>query len=203
VPIEQTTSRDSRRRCGVVTILLTGLLLFSSATTIAATDVPVDRQALILTRALAYDRELRVRAGDDLLIAVLAKPGHGASAEMSGAFSKALRDMGHVKVQGLVLRGTQLAFTGAPALAAAVAAQDVDVLYICAGLEPEVPAIIEVTRKHRIVTIGSREEHLARGATLGVFQFESKPTIVVNFPAAKSEGASFSSDLLRLAKVIR
>jgi hypothetical protein len=36
-----------------------------------------------------------------------------------------------------------------------------------------------------------------------VFAVEGKPTIVVNLAASKAEGASFGSDLLRLAKVIR
>ena len=35
------------------------------------------------------------------------------------------------------------------------------------------------------------------------FQVDGKPTIVVNLPAAKAEGSAFSSDLLRLAKVIK
>jgi hypothetical protein len=170
---------------------------------VSAQDVPPERQVLILTRALAYDDEIKNRAGDDVLIGVVSKVGNAASDAMAGAMLKAFRGIGGVKVQGLSLKFTQLAFTSGPALQAAAASQNVDVMYVCAGLEADLPAIIEVTRKRRTISIGSREEHVQRGLAIGVFQVDGKPTIVVNLPAAKAEGSAFSSDLLRLAKVIK
>ena len=170
---------------------------------VAQLEVPADRQVLILSRALAYDDELKSRAGDDVLLGVLAKPGHSVSEAMSTNMAKAFKGIGNVKVQGLGIKVTQLTFTTGAALAAAAAAQSIDVLYICPGLEADLPAIIEVTRKRRMVSIGSREEQVTRGLAIGVFPVDSKPTIVVNLPAAKSEGAAFSSDLLRLAKVLK
>jgi hypothetical protein len=36
-----------------------------------------------------------------------------------------------------------------------------------------------------------------------VFLISARPTICVNLPASKAEGAAFGSDLLRLAKITR
>jgi len=179
------------------------VFLLSTAAPAAAQEVPVERQVLILTRALAYDDDIKSRAGDDVMVAVLAKAGNPASEAMAAALVKAFRGIGGIKVQGLPMKVTQVSYSNGPTLMSAAASQGVDVLYVCVGLEADLPAIIEVTRKRRNVSIGSREEQVQRGLALGVFQVDGKPTIVVNLPAAKAEGSAFSSDLLRLAKVIK
>jgi len=166
-------------------------------------EVPAERQVLILARALSYDDEIKGRVGDDVNVVVLSKPGNGASEAMSATMQKAFKGISSVKVQGLPLKINALTFSSGAALATALANQGIDVLYVCAGLEADLPAIIDVTRKHRTLTIGSREDHMTRGLALGVLPIDGKPTIIVNLGAAKAEGAAFSSDLLRLAKVIR
>jgi hypothetical protein len=158
---------------------------------------------LILTRALAYDGNLKTRAGADLLIAVVGKPGHPASEELAGTMGKAFRSLANVKVQGLAVRATQVAYKDPATLAATLEREGVDALYVCPGLDAELMSIFEATRKLKIVTMASRQDYVQRGLSLGVFAIEGKPTIVVNLAASKLENAAFGSDLLRLAKVIR
>ncbi len=179
------------------------LIVLGLAAPLAAQEVPPERQVLILTRALAYDDEIKNRAGDDVTVAVMAKAGNPASETMAAAMVKAFRGIGGTKVQGLGVKISQLSFSNGPTLMTTVSSQSVDVLYVCIGMEADLPAIFEVTRKRKMVSIGSREEHVQKGLALGVFPVDGKPTIVVNLPAAKAEGSAFSSDLLRLAKVIK
>jgi hypothetical protein len=47
------------------------------------------------------------------------------------------------------------------------------------------------------------ERHARRGVALVVTAPEGKPAITVNLPASRLEGVDFSSDLLRLATVVR
>jgi hypothetical protein len=51
--------------------------------------------------------------------------------------------------------------------------------------------------------MGASEALIVRGVALGVVIAESKPTLLVNLTSAKSSGAALSTDLLRVAKVIR
>jgi hypothetical protein len=166
-------------------------------------DLPPERQVPILTRALAYDENLRERAGDELVVAIVAKAGSKASEQGAEAVSKAFSGLAGIKVQGLPLKSTRLTFTSAAALATAIQNQGVDVLYICPGLESDLPGILEVTKKAHVLSMGSREDHINKGVSLGVFLIAAKPTICVNLAASKAEGAAFGSDLLRLAKVVR
>lgn len=192
----------ARRGFAAVALALVSALVVSAAAA-PADEVPAARQVLILTRALAYDGNLKTRAGTDLLIAVLGKPGHAASDELAGTMGKAFRGLGNVKVQGLAVRATQVAFKDAATLSATLEREGIDALYVCPGLDAELMGIFEATRKLKVITMASRQDYVQRGLSMGVFSIDGKPTILVNLAASKSEGAAFGSDLLRLAKVIR
>ena len=195
------------RRLGALgLVLLTAVPAAAAPATAAATaaaDVPPDRQVLILARALAYDDNLKTRAGTELLIAVLWRPGQPASEGCGTALTAAFKALGSVKVQGLPLKSVSIGWTGEPPLSAAIAAQGIDALYVCGGLEGELPTITTLSRRVQVVTLASQENQVGRGLSLGVFAVEGRPTIVVNIGASRREGAAFGSDLLRLAKVIK
>ena len=168
-----------------------------------ADSVGPDKQAVILARALAYDDNLRNRAGDSLVIAVLFKPGAGGSESAADGMVRAFKALEGVKVQNLPMHVLKLAYGSRDALHGAVGAQGIDAVYVCPGLEGDQGAIRDESRRDHILTIASREEQMNAGLSLGVFQFDGKTTITVNLPASKEEGAAFSSELLRLARVIR
>jgi hypothetical protein len=195
---------SKRRPHSLFSLLAAAALLVSSGgPVVGQPDLPPERQVPILTRALAYDENLRSRAGDELVVAIVAKSGSKASEQTAEAVGKAFSGLAGIKVQGLPLRSTRLNFSGAANLAGAVQKDGIDVIYICPGLDSELPAILEVARTNHVLSMGSREEYINKGASLGVFLISSKPTICVNLAASKAEGAAFGSDLLRLAKVIR
>jgi hypothetical protein len=98
---------------------------------------------------------------------------------------------------------TKLAFDNPAGLKAAVASHGIDILLVCEGLEGDLSAIKEFSHGQKVLTVGSKEPHLSQGLSLGVFFEGDRNSIVVNVKAAGEEGASFSSELLRLAKVIR
>jgi YfiR/HmsC-like len=196
-------SSRALRGCSAAVVLTLLSTLIASAPAAPADEVAPARQVLILTRALAYDGNLKRRAGADLLVAVLGKPGNVPSDELASTMGKAFRGLGNVKVQGLAVRATQIAYKDAASLVAVIEREGIDALYVAPGLDAELMGIVEATRRLKVVSMASRQDYVQRGLSLGVFAIEGKPTIVVNLAASKAEGAAFGSDLLRLAKVIR
>jgi hypothetical protein len=166
-------------------------------------ELPPDRQVPILTRALAYDDNLKARAGDELVVAVLAKPGNSLSDQAAEGVHRAFKGLAGIKVQGLPLRAIRLNFTGGAHLVTAIQSQGIDALYLSPGLETDLGTILEVSKQQHVLSLGSRPDHINKGVSLGVFLIAAKPTICVNLGASKAEGAAFGSDLLRLAKVVR
>jgi hypothetical protein len=165
--------------------------------------VPVERQVLILTRALAYDENLAHRAGEEFVVAVLSRGASAAADPIADVATRAFKNLGGVKIHGLPVRAIHLSYSSASTLAAAVDGEGIDALYLCPGLDADLAAVLEVSRRKKIITMASKEEQVNKGAALGVFNVDNKPTIFVNLVGSKAEGAAFTSDLLRLAKVIR
>jgi hypothetical protein len=184
--------------------LLTAGLGLGAVGGAAAQEMTIDhRQVATLMRALAYDQRLVARAGADIHVGVLSKAAAPASGRASDAITLAFQSVNGASVQGLPVRTSQVAFTDVDVLATAIERRSIDVLYICPGLEAEVPAIVELTRKRHVLSIGSREEHVTRGAALGVFTVEGSPTVFVNLEGSRKEGVLFAGAMLRLARVIR
>jgi len=165
-------------------------------------DAPASTVAMTLLRALAYDVNLKDRAGSSVVLAVLHRPTSSPSRRESQDLMKAFKELEAVTVQGLPFRVTSLPFTDADALEQGARAAEISILYVCASLEDDLPAIRELARKLKIRTSGGKEALAVAGLSLAVDP-EAKPSLIVNLKQSRDEGASFSSALLRLAKVIK
>jgi hypothetical protein len=168
-----------------------------------AVDLPADRQALILVKVLAYDGNLKTRAGNDVVVGVLFKGGNAVSERAADDLVKAFATLGAPKVQGLPIKATKVAYGSAAGMVGSIKSEGLDTIYICPGLDAELAAILELTRVHKVMSIAGIEDYFTKGAALGVFVVQDKPAIFVNLPTSKNEGVAFGSDLLRLAKVVK
>jgi hypothetical protein len=191
-------------------LLVFGLALLSNTgrlgrcgRALADEDLPPSRQVVIIMRALAYDGNLKTRAGGAIDIAVLYKKGHARSEQMAASMAKAFGALSATQVAGLPISVSRLGYGGGEALGKSIGTGNIDLVYVCEGLEGELGAITEVTRRAHSLTVGSRQEHVHGGLSLGVFQTEEKVIILLNLQASRQEGAAFAADLLRLASVIR
>ena len=167
---------------------------------------PVDgevlqRDVLVLVRALAYDRNLASRFGTDLTFGVV----HGGEKPEGEpqAVLGVLDALKAVKIGGLALVAKPIAWTDSDALTNAVAEQQIDVLFIASGLDEAAAAAPQITQNAKRTTMTRHRPYLDGGLALGVDDVDGKPRIAVNLPAAKAEGANFTAELLRLAEVIR
>jgi hypothetical protein len=162
-----------------------------------------DKRVTMLTRALAYDYSLRTRARDSLVVALIYKPGSPTSEAAADSLFKSFKALNGVKVQGFSPAAVKMPFESAESLKAAVSAQGVDVVMVCEGLDAEVVAVREVCRALKVMSVGEKLSYVEAGLTIGVIEAGGKPGMVVNLGAAAAENVSFSSELLKLAKVIR
>jgi hypothetical protein len=170
---------------------------------LADEEVLPSRQVVIIMRALAYDANLKTRAGGTINLGILYKKDNVRSEQMASIMTKAFGALASTPVAGLPIAVARLSYGGAEALRKSVGAMGIDILYVCEGLDGDVGAITEVTRRTKVLTVGSRQEQVPKGLSLGVFQVDGRTSILLNLPASRQEGAAFAADLLRLATVIR
>ncbi|HEY5281508.1 MAG TPA: YfiR family protein [Polyangia bacterium] len=193
--------KSSRLRTPLtVSIILAALLLaFGSF----GGELPPGKQAIFLARVIAYDGNLKGRAGPVVNIAVLAKKGDKDSEAMSEAIMKAFTPLESATLLGLPVNLVRVFFTGREALERAVRDGGIDTLYVCSGLDANLADIKSVSRAKKVLTVASQEAHLKLGLSLGVFDIGGKNTILVNLDASREEGVAFGPELLRLATVVR
>ncbi|MFZ2490947.1 MAG: YfiR family protein [Thermoanaerobaculia bacterium] len=182
---------------------LSALLLLFTAAGAAGQVVPAEHQAALFSRLLAYDRALKARAGAKVTIGILYKAASGSSRSASDELSAAFAPLKTRTIHGLPFDTATLAYNGAEQLNAWTAAEDVDAIYLCPGLEGEFGEIQAFAARRKLITLTPRREDVQRGVTLGVVNRDGKPGIVVNLTTAKTLGMDLDPKLLQLADVIR
>ena len=187
------------RRLPIVTF---AALLLAARVADAQQAVPGLRQASILTRALAYDRNMKERAGDSVVVGVIYRAGNAASEAASNELLQAFRGLEKFAVHGLPFKTLRVPFDGVAGLRDTIKAEGIDAIYICPGLDNDIDALSALAQEKKIITMGAREDYVTRALSIGVFVVDNKPTILLNWGESQKEGAAFSSDLVRLSKVI-
>ena len=169
-----------------------------------AGDVRPSQQSVLILRILAYDRNLKSRAGNSVTIALLYKSGDAESEGVLKSVGTAIEEVSKgANVAGLPVRVTRIPYTDANAFEAKAAAEKASAVYVCPGLNDAVKAISGVTRRRSILSIAANEPYVTGGLGIGIVMRSDKPTVVVNLPATKAEGADLDAGLLRVAEVMR
>ena len=170
---------------------------------LAQERVPAPRQAAILMRALAYERDAPSRAGGHFAIAVLVRADEAASQKAGAEMTTALTALAKLPLQGMPVSVTQVDFASAEALKSAISTAGVDALYVTPGLSAQLPIILQQARAQRVVTMAGEASSVNAGVTLGVVSEDNRPRILVNVKSAAAVGATFSAELLALASVVQ
>ena len=168
-----------------------------------AGEMPPAKQAVFLARMIAYDGNLKTRAGEAINIGILVKKGDSGSESMSVGIVKAFAALGTMTVLGLPVKVSRLDFSGRDALDRSIQDEGIDTLYVCSGLDASLADIKSVARARKVMTLASSEPQIRVGISLGVFIVDEKNVIYVNLEASREEGISFGPDFLRLATVLK
>jgi len=181
-------------------VLLGGLALGCDSD---AGEMPPEKQAVFLARVIAFDGNLKTRAGEAINIGILVKKGDSASESMADSMVKAVTALGTMTILGLPIQVSRLSFSGREALDRAIKDEGIDTLYVCSGLDADVADIKSASRAHKVMTVASSDSQLRVGISLGVFIVDGKNIIYVNLEASREEGISFGPDFLRLVTVLK
>jgi hypothetical protein len=159
--------------------------------------VPADLQAAIIVKLLSYERSLEKKhSARKVNLGILGDAKQADSVSTQDAMLKAFERLETVKVFGHRLVASELTLQE-------LASADVQVVYLTPGLEASLGDILKVTRDRKILSITANPKHLDAGASVGIFAQGKGSKIVINLDGADSEGADFSSRILRIAKLVR
>ena len=165
-------------------------------------DATDERRALVMLRALAYDKNLPQRAGDEVRIAVGYATGDERAAEKwIAAFAKVKK----LKVDGRAIVVVLVRLDSGDALGKTMAAMRPAALVVCEGATRKISVaqLAKVTRAHKVLSFTTREPEVVGGLAVGVVPGKSRDEIVINARAVAAEGVRFDAGLLALARAVK
>jgi hypothetical protein len=191
-------------RIGIHGIGLSIILIFLWTVVLCAQEmvVPVKLQLALLLKVLTFDRNLKQRAGDELAIAICYQHEYEKSLKVKDELLRVIKVSPVDRIGDIPLRFSSIDI-GKDDLAKAISKDDVDVLYLTPLRDIAIQKITTVSRARKTRTLTGVPDYVKSGLAVGIGLREEKPLIIINLPAAKAEGADFSSQLLKLAKVIQ
>jgi hypothetical protein len=164
--------------------------------------VPIEAQIPLLCKVITYDRDLKKRAGGELVIAVLYQRKFKSSLNIKDEVVGALEKMEILTDTNLRLRCVAIELIDEKNLLQELVSKEVDVVYLTPTRAFDIDSITLVTRERHVLSLTGVPDYVGAGISVGVAAKGEKPQILINRVAAQEEGADFSSQLLKLAKVI-
>ncbi|MEO8348073.1 MAG: YfiR/HmsC family protein [Acidobacteriota bacterium] len=200
--IRSIVARRGGWRVSVAAATALALLLSAPVAGAAEMPVPPQMQASLFAKILTFDRNLKVRAGKDLRIAVLYQKKVRSSLEAQEEFVRAMCGDPGQRIEGLALTCMALEWTDAADVEAALVQNGIRFLYVAPLRAVAIEEIVAISRTRRITTLTGVPGYVEKGIALGLTLRAERPLILVDLAGARAEGANFNSQLLKLARVV-
>jgi hypothetical protein len=163
-------------------------------------DVPASVQIPLLYKILSFDRNFAARAGDDIVIAILYQSGFRASTaareQVEAALGHTASPLGARRIRWVSIE------LESGDLAVQLRRHETDVLYVTPLRGTGLSGIVDVARRGHLMTFTGVPPYVERGLSVGVGIEQERPMIIINLGAARAEGADYTSQLLRVSRVI-
>jgi hypothetical protein len=174
-----------------------GVGKFSSA---EEAPVPVSRQAELLVRVAAYDRNLAARAAGRVKILIVTNDDDADSRGVGAAMESALKRFD--TIGGLPSEVESVVYPGGPALAAMCDRDHVSIIYLTPGLGVVLPDLVRALDGVDVLTVTAIPRFVARGVVFGFDLVSGKPTLMINLAQAKRQNVAMDPNAVRLMQVV-
>lgn len=164
----------------------------------------MSRQAVLLLRTLAYDRNLHARAKSSVGVLVVFDPSDSTSRDEAAELSKTLTSLSsQAMVAGLPIVVRAVPYAGRAPLQNELRGSTVAAVYLCHAMTPFAADVAAEAATFSVMTVGGERELADRSIAVAFVSREGRAGLVVNLSAAKQEGVDFDPALLKLAEVLR
>lgn len=180
---------------GLVAALLCG------TTTAIGDELPVNLQAELVTRLAAYDRNMKARSGESVVVLVLVKGGDDDSARSASQLTAALNRA--PRVGALPVAVQTVTWVDEKALLTTLRSTRAGVIFVTAALSGEVEGLARALDKVDVLTIAPSAEMTRKGSVLGFELVSSRPKLFINLPQADRQNVAMPAEVMKLMTVYR
>ena len=184
-------------------LLYTLIFAFLSTFISQAQDmaVPVEIQYPLFLKILTFDRNLKTRVGKEIIIGIVYQGKFRSSLKTKDELVDVIKKSSIKNVHDIPIKQVSINIDEND-LESTASKLEIDVLYITPIRAVDIESITKLSRKKKIITLTGVTDYVKAGISVVIDVKDNQPQIVINLPGAKDEGVDFSSQLLRLSKVI-
>lgn len=179
------------------------IILLSATALTQEMAVPVNVQYSLFLKILTFDRNLETRVGDEIIIGIVYQRKFRRSLITKNELVKVMEESPIKKIENIPIRYVTIDIGSDSDLLGAVLKDNIDILYITPVRAVGIKTIADVSRANQIMTVTGVSDYVESGLAVGIGIKGEKPLIIINLLASIAEGADFSSQLLKLAKIIK
>jgi YfiR/HmsC-like len=163
-------------------------------------EVPIDVQVPLFLKATTYDRTFptKLQKNDVLQVGICYQP----DLRTTVAEMEALKAAFETPMTGFKIRITLINFAEDEDIAAIKAWPTLSAIYITSMRGLDLKTLLEQAQRHQVLTVATDPAIVAKGTAIGFELVGGRPKFVINRKATIDEGCEFSSQLLKLARVL-
>lgn len=193
-------ARRSRRRSrrGTAGVLIALLALGAAAPPPQDAALSVRDQMPLFMKVLSFERGLAEHDGA-IAVALVYQRRVRASVLVRDEVVEVMQGL---TFGGRAIRVVPVALDDERDLAARLADEGVQAVYVAPLRATDLEVITRATRARQVVTLSGVPDYVAGGLSVGASLRGGRPQILVNLSAARAEGAQFHSQLLKLAQMV-
>jgi hypothetical protein len=163
--------------------------------------VPVDVQASLLPKILSFERSATQHRGGGGVVGIVYQSQVRSSLVCATEIAEVLPRF-LLGADGSPLRCVLIEYVSESDLSRRCTEEGVTMVYVSPLRSVDIGALGRMLQNHRLLSFTGVPSYVEAGLVLGVDVVGNRPKILVNLPVARAIGAEFSSQLLKLSRVI-
>jgi hypothetical protein len=188
------------RKSLVLALAVMGISVLSAAQEMAVETVV---QYRLFVKILKYDKNLMAKTDTALVIGILFQSGFRSSYLAKEDFLKAMTESPDKLLDNRPIKYAVIDLDKETNLEESFSRFKVNILYLTPFRAFDLDPLLAIAQAHKLLTLTGVPEYVDKGVAVGLGLKGNKPEIIIHLPAAKAEGAEFSSNLLKLARIVR
>jgi len=158
-------------------------------------------QYTLLLKMITYNKNFLNKVTDKVTIGIVFQNRYRLSADAKENLVNVIDDLG-LKVENRVVEYILMDLSESSRLEYFVNNLSLDVLFVLPLRGTDINSIIAFSKKYKIMTFTSVPAYMNDGISTCVDMDGQNPVIIINRNSARSEGVEFSSQLLKVARII-
>jgi YfiR/HmsC-like len=158
-------------------------------------------QYTLLLKILTYNKNFLNKATDKVIIGIVFQSSYRPSIDTKETLIDVIDESG-LKVENRIVNYILMDLSGSGGFEYFVKNNSPDVLFVLPMRGVNIGSITSVSEKYKIMTFTIVPAYMNDGISTCVNMDGEKPVIIINRNSARNEGVDFSSQLLKVARII-